>query len=148
VFADALKRRGLGLPIDVVPNHMGIALARNRWWRDVLENGPSSRDAAASDIDWRPVKPERHDRVLLPVLGDQYGAVLDRGELRLGLADGLFELAYDDGRHRERPRRRRHPRGVCAGRLPRGAAGTGRMRAPSDPSGPGPASRGGAIVVR
>ena len=98
VLADALKRRGLGLLIDVVPNHMGIARARNRWWRDVLEHGPSSRYAAYFDIDWHPVKQELHDRVLLPILGDQYGAVLDRGELSLALTDGLFELVYHDWR--------------------------------------------------
>ncbi|MBI2206358.1 MAG: malto-oligosyltrehalose synthase [Candidatus Rokubacteria bacterium] len=98
ILADALKRRGFGLLIDLVPNHMGIAHARNHWWRDVLEHGPSSRYAAYFDIDWRPVKAELHDRVLLPILGDQYGAVLDRGELSLALTEGLFELVYYEWR--------------------------------------------------
>jgi (1->4)-alpha-D-glucan 1-alpha-D-glucosylmutase len=97
-LADALKRRGLGLLVDVVPNHMGIAHARNRWWRDVLENGPSSRYASYFDIDWKPVKSELEDKVLLPILGDQYGAVLDSGQLQLTLEDGRFELVYYDWR--------------------------------------------------
>jgi (1->4)-alpha-D-glucan 1-alpha-D-glucosylmutase len=97
-LADALKRRGLGLLIDVVPNHMGIAFARNRWWRDVLENGPSSRYAAYFDIDWNPVKTELHDKVLLPILGDQYGVALDGGQLKLVLEDGRIELVYYEWR--------------------------------------------------
>jgi (1->4)-alpha-D-glucan 1-alpha-D-glucosylmutase len=97
-LADALKRLGLGLLIDVVPNHMGIALARNRWWRDVLENGPSSTYAGYFDIDWKPVKAELHDKVLLPILGDQYGATLDAGQLRLVLEHGRLELTYYDWR--------------------------------------------------
>ncbi len=57
-FAEALRRHGLGLLIDLVPNHMGIARNRNAWWLDVLENGPASRYAHVFDIDWRPAKPE------------------------------------------------------------------------------------------
>ena len=97
-LADALKRLGLGLLIDIVPNHMGIAQARNRWWRDVLENGPSSPYASYFDVDWNPVKAELHDRVLLPILGAQYGVALDGGQLALVLEDGRLELAYYDWR--------------------------------------------------
>jgi (1->4)-alpha-D-glucan 1-alpha-D-glucosylmutase len=97
-LAEALKRRDFGLLVDIVPNHMGIAHGRNRWWRDVLENGPSSRYASFFDIDWRPVKAELHDKVLLPILGDQYGIALDGGQLRLVLEDGRLELAYYDTR--------------------------------------------------
>ena len=95
-FAAALRARDMGLLVDVVPNHMGIAQNRNAWWLDVLENGPASPHAATFDIDWRPVKTELTDKVLLPVLGDQYGAVLDRGELKLGLEDGRFLVRYFD----------------------------------------------------
>src|SRR2546430_76324 len=77
-LAAALGARGMGLLVDVVPNHMGIAQNRNAWWHDVLENGPASPYASTFDIDWRPVKTELTDKVLLPVLGDQYGAVLRR----------------------------------------------------------------------
>ncbi|MCU0256908.1 MAG: malto-oligosyltrehalose synthase, partial [Vicinamibacterales bacterium] len=93
---DALRHHGLGALVDVVPNHMGIDPRTNRWWRDVLENGPSSPFADFFDVDWDPVKPELRDRVLLPILGDQYGAVLERGELRVELADGALELHYFD----------------------------------------------------
>ena len=93
-FADALKRLGLGLLVDVVPNHMGIVHGRNAWWADVLELGQASQYATAFDIDWSPVKRELEDKVLLPILGDQYGAVLDRGELTLEREGGRFRVRY------------------------------------------------------
>ena len=93
-FADALKRLELGLLVDVVPNHMGIAQARNAWWQDVLEYGAASPHAVAFDIDWSPVKRELADKVLLPILGNQYGAVLDAGELRLEREGGRFRVRY------------------------------------------------------
>ncbi len=95
-FSETLGRLGLGLLIDLVPNHMGIARNRNAWWRDVLENGPRSRYSHVFDIDWRPTKPELAGKVLLPVLGDQYGIVLERGELRLELNEGIFTIRYYD----------------------------------------------------
>src|SRR5688572_31478802 len=54
--------------VDLVPNHMGIAKSANPWWQDVLENGANSRYAAVFDIDWKPLKPELEQKVLLPVL--------------------------------------------------------------------------------
>lgn len=93
-LAAALRAHGMGLLLDLVPNHMGIAQNRNAWWYDLLENGPSSPFASSFDIDWAPVKPELANKVLLPILGDQYGAVLDRGELTLELADGRFRVRY------------------------------------------------------
>jgi (1->4)-alpha-D-glucan 1-alpha-D-glucosylmutase len=95
-FSETLGRLGLGLLIDLVPNHMGIARNRNAWWRDVLENGPRSRYSHVFDIDWRPAKPQLAGKVLLPVLGDQYGIVLERGELRLELNEGIFTIRYYD----------------------------------------------------
>jgi (1->4)-alpha-D-glucan 1-alpha-D-glucosylmutase len=97
-FAEALRHHGLGLLIDLVPNHMGIAHARNAWWRDVLEDGPSSPYAEVFDIDWEPVKRELAGKVLLPILGDQYGAVLDSGQLKLELDDGVLWIAYYETR--------------------------------------------------
>jgi (1->4)-alpha-D-glucan 1-alpha-D-glucosylmutase len=94
--AAALHARAMGLIVDFVPNHMGIDAATNAWWRDVLENGPSSPYARYFDIDWLPVKAELRDKVLLPILGDQYGRVLERGELRLAYADGTLVLHYFD----------------------------------------------------
>jgi (1->4)-alpha-D-glucan 1-alpha-D-glucosylmutase len=95
-FADALKRLGLGLLVDVVPNHMGIAQARNAWWQDVLEYGTASPHAAVFDIDWNPVKRELADKVLLPILGNLYGVVLDAGELRLEREGGRFRIRYHE----------------------------------------------------
>ena len=81
-MASALRRLGMGQVLDIVPNHMCVDSSENRWWQDVLENGPSSPYAGHFDIDWTPVKKELTNKVLLPVLGDQYGNVLERGELR------------------------------------------------------------------
>ena len=83
-----------GLLVDFVPNHMGISGGRNLWWQDVLENGPASPAAAYFDIDWTPLKRELREKVLLPILGAQYGAVLEQGELRLGFAAGAFRVDY------------------------------------------------------
>jgi (1->4)-alpha-D-glucan 1-alpha-D-glucosylmutase len=92
----ALRDRSMGHVLDVVPNHMGIAQSANPWWQDVLENGPSSRYSRFFDIEWRPVKAELADKVLLPILGDQYGAVLERQELTLTYQEGAFALRYYD----------------------------------------------------
>jgi (1->4)-alpha-D-glucan 1-alpha-D-glucosylmutase len=91
----ALHGRGLGVVLDFVPNHMGIG-PDNAWWMDVLENGPSSLHAPAFDIDWEPLKAELRAKVLLPILGDHYGRVLERGELKLQLESGGFFLRYYD----------------------------------------------------
>jgi (1->4)-alpha-D-glucan 1-alpha-D-glucosylmutase len=92
----SLRAHGMGHIIDVVPNHMGIARSANPWWQDVLENGEASLHARVFDIDWHPIKPELEHRVLLPVLGDVYGAVLERQEIRVGYRDGAFEAHYFD----------------------------------------------------
>ena len=90
----ALRARGFGHLVDFVPNHMSADPEANPWWRDVLENGPSSPYARYFDIDWAPVKPELHGKVLLPLLGDQYGRVLERGELQLRFEEGALHLRY------------------------------------------------------
>jgi (1->4)-alpha-D-glucan 1-alpha-D-glucosylmutase len=95
-FVSALQAHGMSHVLDLVPNHMGIAKSHNRWWQDVLENGPSSRFARVFDIDWQPIKRELAQKVLLPVLGDQYGAVLERQEIGLRYDDGAFTLHYFD----------------------------------------------------
>ncbi|HTL70096.1 MAG TPA: malto-oligosyltrehalose synthase [Candidatus Eisenbacteria bacterium] len=87
-----LREAGLRQVIDVVPNHMGIASEGNRFWNDVLENGPGSLYASFFDIDWEPVKRELKNKVLLPVLPDFYGRVLERGEIALAYADGEFSV--------------------------------------------------------
>lgn len=92
----ALRAHGMGQLLDMVPNHMGVMGADNGWWLDVLENGQASAHAAYFDIDWDPLNAELRGKVLLPLLGDHYGTVLNRGELKLGFdaAHGEFSLAY------------------------------------------------------
>jgi (1->4)-alpha-D-glucan 1-alpha-D-glucosylmutase len=91
-----LRAQDMGQVLDFVPNHMGIGEPLNVWWMDVLENGPSSPYAKYFDIDWRPIKSDLHDKVLLPILGDQYGRVLERGELQVHFDAGAFYLTYYD----------------------------------------------------
>ncbi len=98
VFITALRDHGMGQLLDVVPNHMGIAGSANVWWQDVLENGPSSPYATFFDIDWTPVKPELENTVLLPILGDQYGIVLENQEITLKYDDGQLFLQYYEHR--------------------------------------------------
>ena len=102
----ALHAHGMGLVVDVVPNHMGIMGADNAWWLDVLEHGPAARHAGFFDIDWRPLDETMADRVLVPVLADHYGLVLERGELRLAFdqAAGEFSIWYHGHRFPVDPR--------------------------------------------
>ena len=93
-LVEMLHRHGMGQVLDIVPNHMCITSSDNAWWMDVLENGPSSPYADYFDIDWTPVKKELENKVLLPVLGDQYGRVLENGELVLTFKSGAFGLSY------------------------------------------------------
>ncbi|MEX2583530.1 MAG: malto-oligosyltrehalose synthase [Gemmatimonadota bacterium] len=95
-LTDALRERGMGHLLDIVPNHMGIGEPSNSWWMDVLENGPSSPFAPYFDIDWNPLKPELIGKILLPVLGDQFGTILERAELRLHFQEGRFRILYHE----------------------------------------------------
>jgi len=92
-YVAALKEKGLSQILDVVPNHMA-ASTENPWWWDVLENGPNSPFSGFFDIDWEPVKVELTNKVLLPILGAQYGEVLERGELKIEHQDGGFQVRY------------------------------------------------------
>jgi (1->4)-alpha-D-glucan 1-alpha-D-glucosylmutase len=93
-LVETLHQHGLGLVPDVVPNHMAIGVAENRWWWDVLENGPASRYAPYFDVDWDSPVAKLRDRVLVPVLGDHYGRVLEAGELQLRREGASFVVAY------------------------------------------------------
>src|SRR6266511_3624634 len=97
-FTDAIREAGLQHVVDFVPNHMGISTATNPWWRDVLANGPEAPSAHFFDIDWNPFKTELRRKLLLPILGDQYGQVLERGELELKVLDDQLTLTYFDHR--------------------------------------------------
>jgi len=99
-FVSALHERGMGLILDIVPNHMGVMGSDNAWWLDVLENGEASMYSDFFDIDWQPLKEELHGKVLIPVLHDHYGAVLESGELKLVFRQdrGEFDIAYHEHR--------------------------------------------------
>lgn len=105
-FAATLQAHGMSQLLDMVPNHMGVMGADNLWWLDVLENGPASRYADYFDIDWAPLKDELRSNVLVPVLGDHYGNVLDAGELVLALdaASGTLSISYHEHRFPLDPR--------------------------------------------
>jgi (1->4)-alpha-D-glucan 1-alpha-D-glucosylmutase len=106
-FARNLQGREMGLVVDTVPNHMCVAGGQNRWWMDVLENGPSSTYANHFDIDWDPpMLPLKH-KVLLPVLPDQYGRVLEQ-ELKVEFRDGAFFVIHAGVPYPFAPRTWRH----------------------------------------
>ncbi len=94
-LSDHLRSCGMGIVLDLVPNHMGIG-KHNPWWTDVLEHGPASEYADYFDIDWCPVKKELHGRVLLPILGDAYGRVIRDGQLKFAFdkETGKFNVSY------------------------------------------------------
>ena len=85
-----MKNYGMGLVLDFVPNHMGTGFGSNPWWQDVLANGRASEFAEFFDLDWYPLKPELRDKLLLPILSDQYGAELEAGRIRLSFRDDGF----------------------------------------------------------
>jgi (1->4)-alpha-D-glucan 1-alpha-D-glucosylmutase len=91
----ALGEHELGQVLDIVPNHMAI-VGGNRWWWDVLENGPSSQYASYFDVDWDPPEAKLRNTVLMPILGDHYGRVLEAGEFRLQRDGGGFTVHYYD----------------------------------------------------
>ncbi len=99
-FVAAMRRRGMGQLLDIIPNHMGVGRADNPWWLDVLEWGRASPYAAFFDIDWERDKPELKGKVLVPLLGDHYGAVLASGELvlRFEPRDGSYSVWYHEHR--------------------------------------------------
>jgi (1->4)-alpha-D-glucan 1-alpha-D-glucosylmutase len=91
-----LKNYGMGQVLDFVPNHMGVGSGTNSWWSDVLGNGRSSEFAEFFDIDWDPLKPELRNKLLLPILGNQYGAELESGHIRLVSDENGFHFEYFD----------------------------------------------------
>ncbi len=94
-FSKRLGQLGLGQVLDIVPNHMSVDRENRMWW-DVLENGPASRFATFFDIDWNSAEEKLRDKVLMPVLGDQYGRVLSRGEIRIVREGTTFLVKYGE----------------------------------------------------
>ena len=95
-LCDAVREHGLGQLLDLVPNHMAIIGRENPWWWDVLQNGPASRYATFFDVDWDASGERWPNKMLLPVLGDHYGRVLEDGQLQLTHHDGEFVLHYHE----------------------------------------------------
>ncbi len=91
-----MHARGLGLVLDIVPNHMGVGGKDNAWWLDMLEWGEDSPYAGYFDVDWKTERLGMKGKVLLPVLGDQYGKVLAGGEIKLAFDadEGRFSAWY------------------------------------------------------
>lgn len=87
----ALRDFGMGLLLDIVPNHMAASV-ENRWWTDVLESGPGSPFAGFFDIDWHSPKKALHSKVLLPILGGPYGRMIEEQEISLRLENGGFSV--------------------------------------------------------
>jgi (1->4)-alpha-D-glucan 1-alpha-D-glucosylmutase len=111
-----LQNRGMGLLLDIVPNHMA-ASAENPWWMDVLENGSQSAFAAFFDIDWHPPSRTLEGRILLPVLGRPFGEALDAGEIKLIFQEGRFFLQYFESLYPVAPRSYHAILNLHAGRL-------------------------------
>jgi (1->4)-alpha-D-glucan 1-alpha-D-glucosylmutase len=95
-YCTALGRAGLGQILDIVPNHMAITGRENAWWWDVLENGPASVYASYFDVTWDAPEAKLRNTVLMPILGDHYGRVVEAGEIRLQREGGRFTLHYFD----------------------------------------------------
>ncbi|MBV9763450.1 MAG: malto-oligosyltrehalose synthase [Acidobacteriaceae bacterium] len=93
-FSLRLGECDLGQVLDIVPNHMAISGRLNHYWWDVLENGPSSRYASYFDIDWQSHEEKLRNKLLVPILGDHYGKVLNRGEIQIRRQGGEFFLKY------------------------------------------------------
>ncbi|MDQ3696972.1 MAG: malto-oligosyltrehalose synthase [Gemmatimonadota bacterium] len=89
----ALHARRMGWLLDIVPNHMGTG-SSNPFWEAVLTHGRHSRYAHWFDIDWDAPQRWLHGRVMLPVLGDELDAVLERGEIRVVAREGGGRLRF------------------------------------------------------
>ncbi len=90
-----LRELGMGLLLDIVPNHMGVG-NDSQWWQDVLENGRASQYASYFDIDWNPLNPDMKDKLLLPILGSQYGDELEAKRIQVVAVDGQLMVRYYD----------------------------------------------------
>jgi len=90
-FCKRLQKCGLGQVLDIVPNHMSLG-AENKYWWDVLENGTNSRYASFFDIDWNSSEERLRDKVLVPILAEQYGRALSAGSVVLKREGARFTV--------------------------------------------------------
>jgi len=91
-----VRECGLGQVLDIVPNHMAISDGHNAWWWDTLENGTSSRYAPYFDIEWNAPEERLRNKILLPILEDHAGLILEAGKLVLERREGGFLFRYHD----------------------------------------------------
>lgn len=89
-YTKALRSYKMGLILDIVPNHMYIVDFANHWWNNILENGPSSPYADYFDIDWSAGRESMHNKVLLPLLDQQYGEALENQVPQIIYKEGSF----------------------------------------------------------
>ncbi len=99
-LVNELHAHDMGLIVDFVPNHMGVGYDDNTWWLNVLEWGPNSPYASFFDIDWKPSEQSLRGKILIPILGSQYGTVLEQGDLalRFDRDNGSFSVHYYEHR--------------------------------------------------
>ena len=97
-LVSALRARGMGAILDIVPNHMGVAGNTNAWWNDVLAHGRDSAYARHFDIDWTPEQRSLHGKVLLPFLGTPLADALAAGQLKPVREEQTWKVAYYDAR--------------------------------------------------
>ena len=116
-----LSAHGMGQLLDIVPNHMAVLEARNPWWDEVLEHGEAASHARTFDIEWQPAVPEMRGRVLLPILGDHYGRVLEAGELQLRFDADAGQFAVHHWEHRAPIDPRDYPAVLAAAPAPTAA---------------------------
>jgi (1->4)-alpha-D-glucan 1-alpha-D-glucosylmutase len=94
-LSTSLREKDMGLLLDIVPNHMGVG-NDSAWWQDVLLNGRSSEYASFFDIDWEPLKADMRGKLLLPILGKQYGEELESKKIQLAFENGHVRIHYYD----------------------------------------------------
>ena len=88
-----LRVHDMGLVLDIVPNHMGVG-ADNPFWDDLFANGPASRYAGWFDIDWNASARGLKGRVLIPILGAELAAAIEKGDFAIALDGGRLRLQY------------------------------------------------------
>ena len=120
-FVSALRQNGLGLIVDIVPNHMAVGGSDNPWWMDVLENGQTSRYAAMFDVDWDPPDVNTRGKVLAPILVKPLPDALAAGDIKLLWDEKLGKLAFAYAEHRL-PLRREDYAEIIDGALPYSAS--------------------------
>jgi (1->4)-alpha-D-glucan 1-alpha-D-glucosylmutase len=94
-FTQAVRDADMGLVLDIVPNHMSVG-NDSVWWQDVLENGRASKYAEFFDVDWSPLKTDMQGKLLLPILGNQYGEELENKRIQIAIEDGVPKVRYYD----------------------------------------------------